>query len=790
MSKRRNILYLLLAACMTTMQAQVFQELDANGNVRQSYNADGTTNGNFNPNRRDSLGSNKEIPKGVWAWTVDRRFGDITPCELDTMPHLYQNSIYNTGLYGEYNSLGSNYTTRLSRIFIDRQSLSEFYFVDGYDYMRKEPNQFHFLNTLSPYTNISYDNCGNKQDGEDHIDAKFAVNANKRLGFGFDLDYYYARGYYQNQSQSHFRGTLFGSYRGDRYQMHILASAYQHKATENGGITNDNYITHPELYTEQFSENEIPTVLSKNWNRNKSQHLFLTHRYNIGFYRKVKMTDEEIKARQFAAASAKQHAKDSKLDKDDEEAPKGRRDGKIAGDAPTGRPADAKIMGNEPDTNIDDKQQADTTRIKIDSTESLDSVLAVHHEQDSLEANMKREYVPVTSFIHTLDINNYDRIYQAYSSPENYYANTYYDLDYEGEYAGTAIYDKYKFTSIKNTFSLALLEGFNKYMKAGLKGFIAYEQRNYQMPNIENGATAYHIDRQSEYDLTVGGLLSKTQGHTFHFNVGAEIGVAGADPGMLDLNFSTDLNFPLFGDTVRLAAKANFTRKTPVYFVRNYHSKHLWWENALSPETHTHIEGIFGYDKTRTSVRVAIDEIQNYTYFGMSYEYNEKGRTALTGGIFQEATNINVLTLQLKQDFTLGPLNWENVVTYQNASMKSVLPLPTLNLFSNLYLKFKIARVLSVELGGCMTYFTAYEAPDYLPQIGQFAVQTNGNSTVRIGNYPFVDVYANMHLKRARFFIAMNHVNASSGSKDYFLTPHYPTNTRVLRVGVSWNFYN
>lgn len=790
MSKRRNILYLLLAACMTTMQAQVFQELDANGNVRQSYNADGTTNGNFNPNRRDSLGSNKEIPKGVWAWTVDRRFGDITPCELDTMPHLYQNSIYNTGLYGEYNSLGSNYTTRLSRIFIDRQSLSEFYFVDGYDYMRKEPNQFHFLNTLSPYTNISYDNCGNKQDGEDHIDAKFAVNANKRLGFGFDLDYYYARGYYQNQSQSHFRASLFGSYRGDRYQMHILASAYQHKATENGGITNDNYITHPELYTEQFSENEIPTVLSKNWNRNKSQHLFLTHRYNIGFYRKVKMTDEEIKARQFAAASAKQHAKDSKLDKDDEEAPKGRRDGKIASDAPIGRPADAKIMGNEPDTDIDDKQQADTTRIKIDSTESLDSVLAVHHEQDSLEANMKREYVPVTSFIHTLDINNYDRIYQAYSSPENYYANTYYDLDYEGEYAGTAIYDKYKFTSIKNTFALALLEGFNKYMKAGLKGFVAYEQRNYQMPNIENGATAYHMDRNSEYDLTVGGLLSKTQGHTFHFNVGAEIGVAGADPGMLDLNFSTDLNFPLFGDTVRLAAKANFTRKTPVYFVRNYHSKHLWWENALSPETHTHIEGVFGYDKTRTSVRVAIDEIQNYTYFGMSYEYNEKGRTSLTGGIFQEATNINVLTLQLKQDFTLGPLNWDNVVTYQNASMKSVLPLPTLNLFSNLYLKFRIARVLSVELGGCMTYFTAYEAPDYLPQIGQFAVQTNGNSTVRIGNYPFVDVYANMHLKRARFFIAMNHVNASSGSKDYFLTPHYPTNTRVLRVGVSWNFYN
>ena len=146
---------------MTTMQAQTFQTLDENGNVNQTYGS----NGNFNPNKRDSLASNKEIPRGVWAWTVDRLFGDITPCELDTMPHLYQNSIYNTGIYGEYNSTGSNYTPRLSRIFIDRKRQSEFFFVDSYDYMRKEPDQFHFLNTLSPYTNISYDNCGDKQNG-------------------------------------------------------------------------------------------------------------------------------------------------------------------------------------------------------------------------------------------------------------------------------------------------------------------------------------------------------------------------------------------------------------------------------------------------------------------------------------------------------------------------------------------------------------------------------------------------------------------------------------------------
>ena len=531
MNIRRSTLYFLLVACMTTMQAQTIQEVDAFGNVTNSYD----TNSNFNPNKRDSLGSNKEVPKGVWAWTVDRHFGDITPCELDTMHHLYQNSIYNTGLYGEYNSIGNNYSNRLSRIFIDRKKTSEFFFLDGYDYTIKQPEDFHFLNTLSPYTNLTYENCGDQQNGEDHFRAKFAVNANKRLGFGFDIDYHYAIGYYKNQNVSHFRGSVFGSYRGDRYQMHLLASTYQHKTSENGGITSDNYIKHPELYTEQYTENEIPTVLEKNWNRNITHHLFLTHRYNVGFYRKVKMTDEEIKARQFAAASAKANAKKDE-EKDEDEAPKGRPKDLRLDQAPAGRPADAKIMGNEPVAKpIADKQPSDTTRVKIDSAESLDSVLAVQHEQDSLDQYMKREYVPVTSFIHTLDINNYDRIYQAYATPTNYYANTYYDLNDEGGYEDQGIYDKYKLTTIKNTFALALLEGFNKYMKAGLKGFIAYEHRNYQMPFLEDGATAYHMESHTEYDVTVGGKLSKTQGHTFHFNVGGEIGLVGADPGKLDL---------------------------------------------------------------------------------------------------------------------------------------------------------------------------------------------------------------------------------------------------------------
>ena len=768
---------LLVLSCLPA-GAQGFNQLTDQGEFTNSSESRNS--------RRDSLSQgHKEIPKGLKVWTIDERFGERIAAEPDTLPHMYMNSIFTEGLRGEYNTLGNLGSPRINRIFIDRGEQQQFMFTQPYDYFITPVDKFHFTNTLSPITNLSYNTCGNRTNGEDHFKALFGVNVGKRLGVGFKFDYLYGRGYFQNQSTSHFNYSMYGSYLGERYQAHLLFSTNHEKVTENGGITDDQYITHPESFEDNFRNDEIPTVLQENWNRNDNQHIFFSHRYSFGFSRKVKMTEDEIKAKKFAMASMKENAakkaKEEARKKAEEEGREFDEDEFDEQKTFSGRPDDAVIAGNEPADTV----KTSGGRISVDKA-AADSLLDADAQQSAeMQGDttwMKDEYVPVTSFIHTLKFDNYERIYQAYDTPEGYYANTY---PVHEKLPGDSIYDRTTHYSLKNTFAVALLEGFNKWAKAGLRAFVTSDLRHFTLPDSVGGRMSYN-----EHNLSVGGQLLKAQGKTLHYNVTGEFWLMGEDAGQLKIDGRADLNFRLFKDTVTLAANAFFHRLNPTFYYRHYHSRHLWWDNGgLDQELRTHIEGLFSLKRTKTKLRVAYDNLQNYTYFAQRYNITEDfGRSGNTVSVRQSGKNISLLTLQLAQDFRLGPLNWQNVVTYQKSSDEDVLPVPMLNVYTNLFLHFKIAKVLTVDLGADARFFTKYKAPDYSPALGQFTVQDNGAANVETGNYPIVNAYANMHLKHTRFFVMMSHVNASSG--DSFLVPHYPVNGRIFRFGVSWNFFN
>lgn len=634
----------------------------------------------------------KTVPIGLKMWTIDSRFGNTTPIAVDTLMHHFQNQQFTDGLNGEYNYLGNVGSPRISRIFFHQKEASPFIFTDPYSYFIVPVDKFHFLNTKSPFANLTYFSAGNQQNGEDVFKAYFGVNANRKLNLGFSVDYIYGRGMYNNQAISLFNGTFFSSYTGDKYDLHFLFGKNNMKMSENGGITDDTYITNPEDLPNSYQPSDIPTNLEKNWNRNENFSIFLNHRFNLGFYEEPK-----------------------------------------------------------------------------DTAQKYD------------------DFVPVTSFIHTLQYENAKREYIAYSTPANYYVNDFFGDEYQR--------DRTTYSSLKNTFAIALREGFNKWAQAGLTAFISHEMRHYSLVDTLTSASNYFDTKYNEQIVRVGGELLREQGKTLHYRVLGETALSGEEAGTFNLTGKIDLNFRLFKDTIQLAAQAFTRRINPSFYYRHYHSRHLWWDNNLSKELRTRIEGEFAAKKADIRLNVGVENLTNYTYLDNAAQaYTDASSNTTTYlhnvKVGQSDKNIQVLSATLKKDFAFGIFHLDNEATYQKSSDQDILPLPTLSLYHNLYLKFKMAKkVLSVELGADVRYFTKYYAPDYAPEIGQFYLQ-NPQNRIEIGNYPIINAYANMHLKHTRIYVMMYHVSQGMGKSNYFLAPHYPLNPMWFKFGLSWNFFN
>ena len=703
---RRLLIYLwLCVACCATLQAQ-----NPFGNTRDA-------NGNqIDPNMQpdDFRNDSTEV-----QWRLSETLGNQIMTEVDTVALNFQNVNMEEGMTGHYSILGNMGSPRLSHVFADRQyDIAPTIFLQPLTGFFKRSDEMVFTNSNIPYTNLSYWPNGDKITGEDRFKAYFSMNMNRRLAFGFKFDYQYGRGYYANQATSNFNAGLFVSYLGKHYQLHAMYNNYYFKQNENGGITDDEYITNPEGKAEgskTYESNNIPVRLEGSSNRNHNMSVYLSHRYRLGF------TRETIEL----------------VDKQEDEATMRRRN-RIA----------------------QTRERAD-----IAAQDSLQNDSLAITPKDTI---IKEEFVPVTSFIHTLKVER---------SRHSFFSS---DLDSlppallnTKETADSTV----RF-SIKNVFGISLLEGFNKYAKAGLTAYISHEFNKYTLMNMDTSLENPHNVRYTEQELFVGGELAKREGKLLHYNINGEFGLAGVAQGQFKLDATADLNVKLFKDTVSLKVHGYVKNVLPSFYMRHYHSNHYVWDyEDMDKELRMRLEGELNFPLTGTNLKAGLETIKNYTYFDSE-------------AISRQASgSIKVANATLTQKFKLGILHLDNEVTWQKTN-SDLLPLPTWTLYHNLYILTKIAKkVLNVQLGADVRYFSEYYAPTYAPGLQQFHLQSE-EGRMKIGNYPVVNVYANLQLKRTRFFVMFYHVNEGMGSRKYFYAPHYPINPRLLKFGVSWNFYD
>lgn len=636
-------------------------------------------------------GAKKPVIAPSYAWKTIQPLGLHEPAGIDTVLHNYYLQAVPSEISSAYATTGNLGGEGLNMIYFDRPARSQFFFKDAlHPWMPSEATHTYY-NTRIPMTLLSYNTGGGRENVQDRLRMVFSGNPNEKLQIGANLDYIYSKGSYNYQATKDLIWGGSASYMGDRWELQTFYNHWNMLNKENGGITDDLYITDPAQLqggSTTIDAKSIPTNLSAAHSKIVGGQFYMNNRYKIGFYR--------------------------------------------------------------------EEQVNDTLTKKI--------------------------YVPVSNIIWTMnyDYNKHLFINTNTEEGDKFWENRYLSTD------GTR--DVTSYWALTNTVGLSLVEGFNKYAKAGFAAYLTHEIRRFTQTadtmaisgdDRPKPLTPYPFASRLPHSTTenllwIGGQLTKQQGSLLKYAATARIGIVGPAAGEIQANGQVDTHFKLLGDSLIVSAYGEFENLSATFLLNHYISNHFAWNNDFGKTRRFKVGGKLRLTRAGTYLNIGVENIQNRIYFGPD---------CLP---VQHSGSVQVFSATIEQNLHAGMLHWDNRITYQATADDRVIPLPSLAVYSNLYLRFRVAKVLHVQFGIDCDYYTRYYAPGYQPATMSFY---NQHETM-IGNYPFMNLYANMKLSKARFFVLFSHVNQGLTGKNYFSLPHYPLNPRKFQIGVSIDFAN
>ena len=297
--KERLLIICLLSFIATITVAQqphiivpdsslITTERDSLDIIRRQARMEETNKGSTLP----SADSTKIYPRFT-VWKIEERTGERYSAIPDTILYNYQQTTLVDGQSVAMGNLGNLGSPAFSKLFFDRGEGSQFVFYDAYYLYNKNPDNQLFFNTRVPYSKINYQRAGGNLDKEERLETRFAMNFNRHLNIGFDLDFIKANGFYNSQTVKQNNYSVYGNYLSDRVEAHAYASQTSMTNFENGGIADPTFITNPESIEQNFSSRDIPTRYVNTWNRMKTTQLYLSARYNLGYNKQG--ADEKVK---------------------------------------------------------------------------------------------------------------------------------------------------------------------------------------------------------------------------------------------------------------------------------------------------------------------------------------------------------------------------------------------------------------------------------------------------------------------------------------------------------------
>lgn len=275
------------------------------------------------------------------------------------------------------------------------------------------------------------------------------------------------------------------------------------------------------------------------------------------------------------------------------------------------------------------------------------------------------------------------------------------------------------------------------------------------------------------------GRLYNDIGEKFRWIATGELFLNGYRSGDFNIIGEIAKSFDLKNGRASWIITGGFTSYQPSFWYGQWGSNHFEWQNNLNKEFRIDIGTNLSYPARKTEIKFNYAIIDNYTDFGYDALPSQH-----TGGL-------SVGALTITKELRAWKFHLANDIILQQSSNPDVLDLPLIALrtagyFEHLFFFKSTNGRLNTQIGIDLTYHTRYHPYSYMPSTGRFYRQNQ----VSTGNYPFLNVFLNIKLKRTRMFLMFDHVNSGLTGYDYFLIPSYPLNIRMFRYGIAWTFYD
>jgi hypothetical protein len=294
-----------------------------------------------------------------------------------------------------------------------------------------------------------------------------------------------------------------------------------------------------------------------------------------------------------------------------------------------------------------------------------------------------------------------------------------------------------------------------------------------------NDTTSSEIaDWHRSTNVLIGRLFNNI-GDKFRWLATGELYLTGFRAGDFNLNGEITKLFGWKKGTALWLLTGSMINRQPSFWYENWGSNHFEWHNNFNKEFRIDLGSAFSYPVRKTEIKFNYAIIKNYTDFD----------TAAIPS--QHSGGLSVAALTVRKELRAWKFHLATDLIVQKSSNANVLDLPLVavrsaGFFEHLFRFKQTGGKMNTQLGVDVTYHTLYHPYSYMPATGRFFRQDQ----VTVGDYPFINVFLNIKVKRTRAFIMFDHVNAKLMGNKYEMIPNYPMNIRMIRYGLAWTFYD